>query len=145
MTMMGFGLDLTGLGAVFDFGGKIIDKLFPDKEAAEKAKLELLRMQQNGELAELDARMKAIYAEATSTDPWTSRARPSFMYVIYILLLSALPFSLIYAADPALAGQVVAGFRAWLGAIPDSLLTLFGAGYVGYTVTRGYEKGKGVA
>lgn len=33
----------------------IIDKIIPDKEAAAKAKNELLRLQQEGQLAELDA------------------------------------------------------------------------------------------
>lgn len=48
------GFDLTGLGSVFDFGGKIIDKIFPDKDAADKAKLEMLKLQQQGEFKELD-------------------------------------------------------------------------------------------
>lgn len=139
------GFDITGLGSLFDFGGKIIDKIFPDKEAADRAKLELLKMQQAGEFKELEERMKAIYAEASSADPWTSRARPSFMYVIYILILSAIPFSVLFAFAPGVAGQVVLGFKAWLTAIPDSLLTLFGVGYVGYVGSRSYEKAKGVA
>lgn len=139
------GFDITGLGSLFDFGGKIIDKIFPDKEAADRAKLELLKMQQAGEFKELEERMKAIYAEASSADPWTSRARPSFMYVIYILILSAIPFSVLFAFAPTVAGQVVIGFKAWLTAIPDSLLTLFGVGYVGYVGSRSYEKAKGVA
>ena len=44
------GFDITGLGSVFDFGSKIIDKIFPDKTAADKAKFDLLTMQQQGEL-----------------------------------------------------------------------------------------------
>jgi hypothetical protein len=31
--------------------------------------------------------MAAVLAEAESPDPWTSRARPSFLYVMYVLLL----------------------------------------------------------
>jgi hypothetical protein len=48
------GLDITGLGSIFDLGGKIIDKLFPDKDAADKAKLELLKLQQAGEFKQLE-------------------------------------------------------------------------------------------
>ena len=48
-------MDITGLGAVFDFGSKIIDKLFPDKTEAEKLKLELLKQQKAGEFKELEA------------------------------------------------------------------------------------------
>jgi len=65
-------MDLTGLGSVFTFGAKVIDKIFPDKEAADRAKLELLRMQQEGGLKELEVSMSAIVAEAQSADPFTS-------------------------------------------------------------------------
>jgi hypothetical protein len=43
------------LGAILDIGSKILDKVFPDPAAAEAAKLKLLEMQQNGELAQLNA------------------------------------------------------------------------------------------
>jgi len=35
--------------------------------------------------------LSAIMAEANSHDPWTSRARPTFLYVIYgVILLSVI-------------------------------------------------------
>jgi hypothetical protein len=43
------------LGALIDIGGKILDKVFPDPAQAEQAKLKLLEMQQNGELAKIAA------------------------------------------------------------------------------------------
>jgi cation transport ATPase len=43
------------LGAIIDIGGKILDKVFPDPAQAEQAKLKLLEMQQNGELARIAA------------------------------------------------------------------------------------------
>ena len=43
------------LGAILDIGGKILDKVFPDPAQAEQAKLKLLEMQQNGELAKIQA------------------------------------------------------------------------------------------
>jgi len=43
------------LGAILDIGGKILDKVFPDPAQAEQAKLKLLEMQQNGELAQIAA------------------------------------------------------------------------------------------
>ena len=48
-------LDLTGLGSVFDFGSKIIDKIFPDPVQKAQATLELTKLQQSGELAQLAA------------------------------------------------------------------------------------------
>ena len=41
--------------ALLSVGAKLIDKFFPDAQAAEQAKLKLLEMQQNGELAQLNA------------------------------------------------------------------------------------------
>jgi len=46
-------IDVTGLGSVFDFGSKIIDKIWPNKDEAEKAKLALAQLQQTGELQKL--------------------------------------------------------------------------------------------
>ena len=43
------------LGAILDVGMKLVDKFFPDPEARAKAQLELLQMQQNGELAQINA------------------------------------------------------------------------------------------
>jgi len=139
--------DLTGLGAIFEFGGKLVDRLFPDKISQEKersaAQLALAQMVQSGEMEELKVSLSAILAEAQSSDPWTSRARPSFMYVIYLMILAGIPMGFLAAFRPEIASQVSAGMQAWLAAIPDSLWALFGAGYLGYTAVRGYEKGKG--
>jgi hypothetical protein len=43
------------LGAILDIGSKLIDKFFPDPEQKAKAQLELMQMQQNGELARIQA------------------------------------------------------------------------------------------
>jgi len=49
------GLDITGLGSLFDFGAKLIDKIFPDKTQAERAKAALALAQQQGQLQEEQA------------------------------------------------------------------------------------------
>lgn len=118
----------------------LIDKVIPDKTARDKAKLELLQLQGTQELAEINARLSAIVAEANSHDPWTSRARPSFLYVIYILLLFALPMGLIAAFRPDTAQAIAAGMNAYLGGLPDPLYALFGTGYLGYTAARQWGK-----
>ena len=43
------------IGGVFDVGMKLVERFFPDPKAADAAKLELLKMQQTGELAQLAA------------------------------------------------------------------------------------------
>jgi hypothetical protein len=79
------------IGALFDIGGKILDKVFPDPAQAEQAKLKLLEMQQNGELAKLNAdvseqhelteRLKADMG----SDSWLSKnIRPMTLIAILI-------------------------------------------------------------
>jgi hypothetical protein len=41
------------LAALMDVGGKLIDKLIPDPEAKARAQAELIKMQQDGELAKM--------------------------------------------------------------------------------------------
>jgi hypothetical protein len=43
------------LGTILDVGMKLVDKFFPNPEDKAKAQLELLQMQQNGELAQINA------------------------------------------------------------------------------------------
>ena len=136
-------MSLDPVTAVLDIGGKLIDKWFPDPVKAAEARLQLATLQQQGELKELEVSMSAILAEANSTDPWTSRARPSFMYVMYILLLFGIPIGILSTFNTEAALQIATGFKAWLQAIPDSLYTLFGVGYVGYAAARTVDKVKG--
>lgn len=132
------------IGGVLDIGKSIIERLFPDPAQRAKAELELLTMQQSGELKELETRMSAIVMEAQSKDPWTSRARPGFLYTMYILFLASLPMGLLFAISPETAEAVTVGFKNWLAAIPEPMYTLFGMGYLGYAGARSWEKGRGV-
>ncbi|HVH37353.1 MAG TPA: holin family protein [Sphingomicrobium sp.] len=123
---------------------KLLDKIIPDPQARDRAKLELLKLQGDQELATIGAQMQAIVAEANSSDPWTSRARPSFLYVMYGLILWAIPMGLIAAADPRMAQGIAGGMTAYLRGIPEELYALFGTGYLGYTAARTWGKVKGV-
>lgn len=121
----------------------IIDKIIPDKEARERAKLELIRLEGTQEMEAIQARLAAIVAEASSKDPWTSRARPSFLYVIYVLLLWALPMGVLAAFRPDMAREIAVGMNAYLNGLPEPLYALFGTGYLGYTAARQWGKAKG--
>jgi len=83
------------LGAILDIGSKLIDKFFPDPEQKAKAQLELLQMQQNGELAQINADI-AEQQELTkrqqadmASDSWLSKnIRPLtliFILVFYVV------------------------------------------------------------
>ena len=122
----------------------IIDKVIPDKAARDRAKLELLQLQGSQELQQINVQLSAIVAEANSKDPWTSRARPSFLYVIYILLLWAIPMGILAAFRPGMAHDIASGMNAYLNGLPEPLYALFGTGYLGYTAARQWGKVKGV-
>lgn len=78
------------LASILDVGMKVLDKFVPDPEAKAKAQQELLRMQQEGRLAELQADniesaelTKRLQADMTS-DSWLSKnIRP--MTLVFIL------------------------------------------------------------
>jgi hypothetical protein len=57
------GLDIVGIGSIFDFGSKVIDKIFPDKNEAEKAKLAMLQLQQAGDFKELEGTIELAKAQ----------------------------------------------------------------------------------
>lgn len=122
----------------------IIDKIIPDREARAQAKLELLRLEGTQELAAIQARLSAIIAEAQAPDPWTSRARPSFLYVMYAIMLFALPMGVLSAFSPHAALSIGNGVTAYLRGLPEELYALFGTGYLGYTAARQWGKVKGV-
>jgi len=66
-------LDILGIGS------KIIDKLFPDANAAEAAKLKLLELQQSGQLAQLNADLQEQqeitkrHGADMNSDSWLSK------------------------------------------------------------------------
>jgi len=99
---------------------KIIDNI-PNKAARNRAKLELLKLEGNQELDEIRIQISAILAEAQSADPWTSRARPSFLYVMYLLLLWSIPMGFIAAVRPEAARDIAGGMNAYLAGIPEPL------------------------
>jgi hypothetical protein len=77
------------LDAILGIGNKLIDHFFPDAKQAEEAKLKLLEMQQNGQLAQLNADVseqqeltKRLEADMTS-DSWLSKnIRPMTLMAI---------------------------------------------------------------
>ena len=122
----------------------LLDKIIPEKEARAKAQLELIKLEGTQEMQLIEARLQAIVAEAESKDPWTSRARPSFLYVMYVLILTALPMGLLSAFNPSAARDIASGMNTYLAGLPEPLYALFGTGYLGYTAARQWGKVKGV-
>ncbi|KHS49031.1 MULTISPECIES: holin family protein [Novosphingobium] len=121
----------------------IIDKIIPDAASRDQAKLELLRLESARELKPLKARISATLAESRADDPWTRRARPAFLYVMYAVILWALPMGLLAGLDPAAARAIMTATSAYLNGLPEPLYALFGTGYLGYTAARQWGKARG--
>lgn len=134
------------ISGIFEVGSKLLDKFFPDPAERAQKQIELLQLQQSGELKELETRMSAILAEASSTDPWTSRARPSFLYVFYTIILTMVVVApVIGVFHPAAMDAFFANVGKGFAAIPEEMWWAFTAGYLGYAGARTFEKRKGVA
>lgn len=124
---------------------KLIDKLFTSDEERDQKKIEFLKMQQDGELKEMEQSMSLLLSDSKSKDSYTSRARPSYLYVMYFLFSCAVPVGVLSIFHPEAATQLAVGMGAWLGAIPEPMWDAFWICFTGYTGARTYEKTKGVA
>lgn len=67
------------LTAALNLGGQLIDRLWPDPEKKDQAKLALLEMAQKGELTEFMGRAEIVKAEAASTHWLAANWRPLLM------------------------------------------------------------------
>ncbi len=81
-------------------------KFIPAPREREEAKLNLLKEENQQAVEEIMTQMTAILAEAQSTDPWTSHASPAFLYVVYVMLLAAIPESIIQLFGVVMLGYI---------------------------------------
>ena len=72
---------MMALDAMLGIGGKLIDKLIPDPAAKDAAKLELLKLQQSGELAAMTAQTEINKVEAANSSIFVSGWRPAIGWV----------------------------------------------------------------
>lgn len=76
------------IGGLIEAGLKVLDKVLPDPQAKAAAQLELLKLQQTGELKQLEADLQLALAqarvneeEAKSGDPFRAGWRPAAGWV----------------------------------------------------------------
>lgn len=123
--------------------GTVVKNKFPESMSeAEKSTAELAIkqaiMEHESEL--LETQMSAIVAEAKSANPFASMARPSFLYVMYFMILMAVPVGILGVFWPVKVAAGLAGMGLWFSAIPDFLWGIFGTGYLGYVGAREFGK-----
>ena len=128
------------ISALLNIGNTLINKLFPDPAQAAQAQLELLKLQQNGELATMVAQTDINKVEAASSSLFVAGWRPFVGWVG--------GFGLAYAAIIEPFMRFVATMSGYTGSFPaiDTTITmqiLFGL--LGLGAMRSYDKVKGVA
>jgi len=146
--MMGISLANLDVGGIFSGIGQLAKDLrtaFTGKEPldANKAAELALKVQELESNIE-QARISIMVAEASSSDKWTSRARPGFLYLFYlvvVVLALAAPFVGIFF--PAQMGQFYINVKAGFEAVPEAMWWTFTTGYLGYVGARQYGKIKG--
>ena len=134
------------LSGIFDLGKGLIDRLFPDPAAKAAAQLELLKMQNAGELAHLAAetdlaklQIQTNIEEAKSTNWFVAGARPFIMWIC--------GFSLAYVSliEPfaRFAAKVWFGYSGEFPVIDTNLTMQVLMGILGLGAYRMAEKIKG--
>jgi len=73
--------------AVLDIGGKLIDRLWPDPAQGAAAKLELIKLQQSGDLAQMTGQLEINKVEAANANIFVSGWRPAIGWVCALALL----------------------------------------------------------
>ena len=105
------------LGALMEISTKVLDKVLPDPEAKAKAQAELVKLQQEGRLAELNAdnieaqELTKRQEADMKSDSWLSKnIRP--MTLIFILLIYTI-FGFMSAWDLEVNGPYVELLGQW--------------------------------
>jgi len=139
---------LEPITAILEIGGKLIDRLWPDPAQRDAAKLELFKMQQTGELAQLTAdtelakgQLAVNAAEAASGNAYASSWRPTVGYACVAGLIYSFLVQPLFPWFAALAGKPV----PTLPQLDTSVLMTLLLGMLGIGGMRSVEKVKGVA
>ncbi len=126
---------MIGLDAILGIGGKLIEKLIPDPAAQDAARLELLKLQQSGELAAMTAQTEINKVEAGNANWFVSSWRPAIGWVC------ALAMGYQYLARPLMVAFMPA---LVFPGLDDNLWQLM-MGMLGLGGLRTFEKTQGVA
>jgi hypothetical protein len=134
------------ISAALDIGGKVIDRLWPDPEQANAAKLELLKLQQSGELSQITGQLDINKVEAANSSIFVAGWRP------FVGWVCGAAFAYKFVAAPAVAFALTAfgvldgaGHPIVLPVLDFTEMSTVLLGMLGIGGLRTVEKVKGVA
>jgi hypothetical protein len=129
-------MSLDPISAALDLGNTLITRIFPDPAQAANAKLELLKLQQSGELASMTAQTDINKEEAKSTNWFVAGARP---FILWICGFAMLYCTLI---EPILrfVATVLYGYTGAFPVIDSNFTMQVMFGILGLGAMRSYEK-----
>ncbi len=125
--------------ALLDFGSKVLDKFFPNADDAAKAKAALAEQMLQGAFAEDLAQIAVNVEEAKSTDKYTSRARPTIMWIC----AGGLAYATVVLPVFEFFAKVVFGYEGDFPMIDWALLSQVMIGILGLGAMRSFDKAKG--
>jgi len=127
------------LAPIFGLVGTVIDRLIPDKAAAEKAKLEMAAALQAQEFQIQIEQIKVNANEATSTNWFVAGARPFIMWTCGF----AMAYVSILEPIARFAAKVWFGYEGEFPVIDTDLTMQVLFGILGLGAARTFEKIKG--
>ena len=134
-------MSLDPISAALDIGGKLIDRLWPDPTQAAQAKLELIKLQQSGELAEITAQTDINKAEAASNSVFVAGWRPFCGWIGGC----GLAYAAIIEPTARFVATVMVGYTGDFPAIDTTVTMQVLFGMLGLGAMRSYDKVKGTA
>jgi hypothetical protein len=140
-------MDITGIGSVLDFGGKLLDRFMPDPAQRDAAKFELFKAQQAGEFRAADqvfelakGQLGVNQVEAASSSLFVAGWRP------FIGWTCGAAFAFKFIVGPAaVVLMAMAGHAIVLPVFDFTEMSTILLGMLGLGGLRTVEKVKGVA
>jgi hypothetical protein len=136
-------VDITGVGSIFEFGTTIINRIWPDAQEAEKAKLSILLAEIDTAHRERMAQAETNTAQAQSSNFFVSGARPAMLWCcVFIFAYSYILYPTAVFIVALCDASLVVPRLALDEAVWNLIFGLLGLGLIG---ARSYDKAKGTA
>lgn len=125
--------------AISQVANTVLDRVLPDKAANDAGKLELAKIQINGELATYSDQIKVDLAEAASSSVWVAGWRPYVGWVCGTGLAYQFVVRPLFTFVAGLCGSHTVAPELEMGSMMELL-----AGMLGFGAMRTVEKVQGV-